>query len=94
MTGKPKRAALYVRVSTDEQTVDNQRLAQEVVCEQRGWQVVQVYADNGISGANGREQRPGLDALRARLWPRRHRRQARARQLKRRFPRAPSRRSV
>ena len=61
--GKPKRAALYVRVSTDGQTVDNQRLALEAVCEQRGWQVVQVYADNGISGAKGRKQRPGLDAL-------------------------------
>src|SRR6476660_1433202 len=44
MTGKPKRAALDVRVSTDGQTVDNQRLALEAVCEQRGWQVVQVYA--------------------------------------------------
>jgi DNA invertase Pin-like site-specific DNA recombinase len=63
MTGKPKRAALYVRVSTDGQTVDNQRLALEAVCEQRGWQVVQVYADTGISGAKGRNQRPGLDAL-------------------------------
>ena len=63
MTGKPKRAALYVRVSTDGQTVDNQRLALEAVCEQRGWQVVQVYADNGVSGAKGRNQRPGLDAL-------------------------------
>ena len=39
MTGKPKRAALYVRVSTDGQTVDNQRLALEAVCKQRGWQV-------------------------------------------------------
>jgi DNA invertase Pin-like site-specific DNA recombinase len=39
MAPKPKRAALYVRVSTDGQTVDNQRLALEVVCEQRGWQV-------------------------------------------------------
>ncbi len=63
MTGKPKRAALYVRVSTDGQTVDNQRLALEAVCEQRGWQVVQVYADNGVSGAKGRNRRPGLDAL-------------------------------
>ena len=63
MAGKPKRAALYVRVSTDGQTVDNQRLALEAVCEQRGWQVVQVYADNGMSGAKGRNQRPGLDAL-------------------------------
>ena len=63
MASKPKRAALYVRVSTDGQTVDNQRLALEAVCEQRGWQMVQVYAENGISGAKGRNQRPGLDAL-------------------------------
>jgi len=63
MASKPKRAALYLRVSTDGQTVDNQRLALEAVREQRGWQMVQVYADNGISGAKGRNQRPGLDAL-------------------------------
>jgi DNA invertase Pin-like site-specific DNA recombinase len=63
MAGKPKRAALYLRVSTDGQTVDNQRLALDAVCEQRGWQVFQVYSDNGISGAKGRMQRPGLDAL-------------------------------
>jgi hypothetical protein len=63
MAPKPKRAALYVRVSTDGQTVDNRRLALEVVCEQRGWQVVQVYLDNGVSGAKGRNQRPGLDAM-------------------------------
>ena len=63
MTSRPKRAALYLRVSTDGQTSDNQRLALEAVCEQRGWQVVQVYADNGVSGAKGRSQRPGLDAL-------------------------------
>ncbi|HME27849.1 MAG TPA: recombinase family protein [Acetobacteraceae bacterium] len=63
MTSEPKRAALYLRVSTDGQTSDNQRLALEAVCEQRGWQVVQVYADNGVSGAKGRSQRPGLDAL-------------------------------
>ena len=63
MASKPKRAALYLRVSTDGQTVDNQRLALEAVCEQRGWEVVEVYADNGVSGAKGRNQRPGLDAL-------------------------------
>ena len=43
--------------------MDNQRLALEAVCAQRGWQMVQVYADNGISSAKGRNQRPGLDAL-------------------------------
>ena len=63
MASKPKRAALYLRVSTDGQTVDNQRLALEAVCEQRGWKMVQVYADNGVSGAKGRNQRPGLDVL-------------------------------
>src|SRR3954462_15625033 len=60
---KPKRAALYLRVSTDGQTVDNQRLALVGVCEQRGWEVVEVYSDNGVSGAKGRNQRPGLDAM-------------------------------
>ena len=34
--------------------MDNQRLALEAVCEQRGWEVVEVYADNGVSGAKGR----------------------------------------
>ena len=63
MAAKPKRAALYLRVSTDGQTVENQRLALRAVCEQRGWQVVQEYADAGISGAKGRRQRPGFDAL-------------------------------
>ena len=63
MASKSKRAALYLRVSTDGQTVDNQRLALEAVCDQRGWEVVEVYADKGVSGAKGRNQRPGLDAL-------------------------------
>ena len=63
MASKQKRAALYVRVSTDGQTVDNQRLALEAVCEQRGWQITQIYSDNGMSGFKGRKQRPGLDAL-------------------------------
>jgi DNA invertase Pin-like site-specific DNA recombinase len=44
-------------------TVENQRIALEAVCEQRGWQVMQVYSDNGVSGAKSRNQRPGLDAM-------------------------------
>ena len=60
---KPKHAALYLRVSTDGQTVENQRIALEAVSEQRGWHVVEVYSDNGASGAKGRKQRPGLDAM-------------------------------
>jgi DNA invertase Pin-like site-specific DNA recombinase len=43
--------------------VDNQCLALEAVCEQRGWQITQVYSENGVSGFKGRQQRPGFDAL-------------------------------
>jgi DNA invertase Pin-like site-specific DNA recombinase len=58
-----KRVALYLRVSTDAQTTENQRLELERVAAHRGWQVVATYSDNGISGAKGREKRPGFDAL-------------------------------
>ncbi len=58
-----KRVAIYVRVSTDGQSVDNQRLDLEKAAERHGWIVVDVYTDRGISGAKGREQRPGFDAL-------------------------------
>lgn len=57
------RAALYLRVSTDRQTTENQRRDLEKLCELRGWPVVKVYEDQGISGSKGREGRPGLDAL-------------------------------
>lgn len=63
MSDKQKRAALYLRVSTDGQTTENQRIALQAVAEQRGWQVVAAYEDAGISGAKGREHRPGLDKL-------------------------------
>ena len=58
-----KRVALYVRVSTGEQTTDNQRLELERVARRSGWQVVEVYEDAGISGANGREKRPAFDQM-------------------------------
>jgi DNA invertase Pin-like site-specific DNA recombinase len=58
-----RRAALYVRVSTDQQTVDNQTRELRQVAERRGWTVVEVYSDAGISGAKGRDKRPGLDAM-------------------------------
>jgi hypothetical protein len=51
MVRKFRRAALYLRVSTDDQTVENQRLALEATCDQRSWEVVQIYTDNGISGS-------------------------------------------
>ncbi len=58
-----KRVALYVRVSTGEQTTDNQRLELERVARHSRWQMVEVYEDAGISGANGREKRPAFDQM-------------------------------
>jgi DNA invertase Pin-like site-specific DNA recombinase len=58
-----KRAALYVRVSTDGQTVENQIRELRQVAQRRGWEVVEVYNDAGISGAKGRNGRPGLDSM-------------------------------
>jgi DNA invertase Pin-like site-specific DNA recombinase len=58
-----KRAALYVRVSTDAQTVENQIRELRQVAKRRGWDVVEVYSDAGVSGAKGRNGRPGLDSL-------------------------------
>jgi DNA invertase Pin-like site-specific DNA recombinase len=63
MTQSKRRAALYLRVSTDNQTVDNQRLALEQVAKHRGWTIVETYVDHGISGAKARDQRPAFDQL-------------------------------
>jgi DNA invertase Pin-like site-specific DNA recombinase len=58
-----KRAAIYVRVSTDKQTVENQVRELRQIAELRGWQVVEQYSDTGISGSKGRDGRPGLDQM-------------------------------
>ena len=58
-----KRVAIYLRVSTSKQDTENQRRELEAVAERSGWKVVKIYEDNGISGAKGRDQRPGLDAM-------------------------------
>ena len=59
-----KRIAIYARVSTDRnQTVENQLRELHEVAQRQGWVVVAVHTDEGISGAKGRDQRPGFDAL-------------------------------
>jgi len=58
-----KRAALYVRVSTDKQTVENQVARLTEVAKGRGWEIVATFNDAGISGAKERKERPGLDQL-------------------------------
>jgi DNA invertase Pin-like site-specific DNA recombinase len=63
MTTTRKRAAIYSRVSTTGQTIENQRRELERVAQQRGWEIVELYEDAGLSGAKGRDQRPALDRL-------------------------------
>ena len=63
MAKAARRAALYVRVSTDHQSVENQVRELKLVAERRGWTVIELYRDAGISGSKGRDKRPGLDAL-------------------------------
>jgi DNA invertase Pin-like site-specific DNA recombinase len=58
-----KRVAIYLRVSTAEQTTDNQRRELEAVAQRAGWEIVQVFEDKGISGTKGRDQRPAYDAM-------------------------------
>src|SRR5215217_6069977 len=62
-SGAMKRVAIYLRVSTNGQTTDNQRRDLEAVVKRSGWDVVALYEDAGISGAKGRDRRPGYDAL-------------------------------
>jgi DNA invertase Pin-like site-specific DNA recombinase len=59
-----KRAALYLRVSTlNGQSTENQELVLRDVAARMDCQIVRVFSDEGISGAKGRENRPGYDAL-------------------------------
>lgn len=58
-----RRVALYLRVSTDKQTTDNQEAALREVAARAGWEVVGVFIDKGVSGSKPRKDRPGFRLL-------------------------------
>jgi DNA invertase Pin-like site-specific DNA recombinase len=58
-----KRAVLYLRVSTVDQTTANQERELREVAGRMGCDIVRVYKDHGISGAKGRDKRPAFNAL-------------------------------
>jgi DNA invertase Pin-like site-specific DNA recombinase len=62
MTKQPKRVAIYARLSSDDQTTDNQLLELRQVAEQAGWQAVETYVDHAIRGSKFgiSESAPGL----------------------------------
>lgn len=62
------KAAIYLRVSTEEQGdtgygLDAQRTKCEAMATVKGWDVAAVYTDEGISGTKGRSDRPALEAM-------------------------------
>jgi Resolvase, N terminal domain len=57
-----KRAVLYLRVSTIDQTTANQERELREIAGCIGCEITEVYKDHGISGAKGRDKRPGFDA--------------------------------
>jgi DNA invertase Pin-like site-specific DNA recombinase len=58
-----KRAGLYLRVSTIEQTTANQERELREVASRMGREVIRVYKDHGVSGARGRDKRPAFNAM-------------------------------
>jgi len=58
-----RTVAIYTRVSTDHQTTENQERELREIAGRMGWQIVELYRDEGVSGAKSREHRPAFDAL-------------------------------
>jgi DNA invertase Pin-like site-specific DNA recombinase len=58
-----KRAVLYLRVSTIDQTTATQERELREIAGRMGCEIIKVYKDHGISGAKGRNGRPAFDAL-------------------------------
>jgi DNA invertase Pin-like site-specific DNA recombinase len=58
-----KRAVLYLRVSTVDQTTANQERELREIAGRMGCEIIKVFKDHGISGAKGRDKRPAFDAL-------------------------------
>ncbi|MBR1250016.1 recombinase family protein [Bradyrhizobium sp. AUGA SZCCT0169] len=58
-----KRVGIYLRVSTSKQDTENQLRELSAVGVRSEWEIWKVYEDAGVSGAKGRDKRPGLDAL-------------------------------
>ena len=57
------KVAIYARVSTNEQTTENQVRELTKWADRAGHEVVRIYDDNGVSGAKGREYRKEFDKL-------------------------------
>lgn len=58
-----ERVVIYSRVSTTDQTCENQIKLLQSIVDQNGWELIDTYIDQGISGSKGRDKRPEFDRL-------------------------------
>ena len=58
-----RKVAIYTRVSTLDQTINNQLIELRDHCSKMGWEIVKEYADGGLSGTLSRDKRPALNSL-------------------------------
>ena len=58
-----KKVVIYARVSTLDQTVDNQLIELRDHCSKMGWEIVKEYADEGLGETLSREKRLSLNSL-------------------------------
>ena len=58
-----RKVAICCRVSTLDQTVDNQLIELRDHCSKMGWEVTKEYSDECLSGTLSRDKRPALNSL-------------------------------
>ena len=58
-----ENVVIYSRVSTKDQNCENQVELLTKIINQNGWNLIDTYVDEGISGSKGRESRKEFDRL-------------------------------
>ena len=58
-----EKFVIYARVSTNDQKTENQIVKLLTIVEKNRWELTEIYIDEGISGAKGRDKRPEFNPL-------------------------------
>jgi len=58
-----EKFVIYARVSTNDQKTENQIVKLLTIVEKNRWRLTEIYTDEGISGAKGRDKRPEFNPL-------------------------------
>ena len=58
-----EKFVIYARVSTNDQKTENQIVKLLTIVEKNRWELTEIYIDEGISDAKGRNKRPEFNPL-------------------------------